>query len=217
VTSKSQNSYFLAETFDIAEVAVTYSATLGSAKYTAGVNYYARLDPNGPINSLNGFLSCLWAPGTGSAGTVYFGLYQAVPGTSGESNGVLDLIGAVANVGGVAAGMIRKQIFAPASGIAGSVALSSLAFPAQGNPLGGVSTGVYYASILVKTDAGTDHVDCATSTAFAANSVANTDPTGGGGWPRAFTGAGTSLTTLPVTEAISGVTASTLCPYFAID
>lgn len=216
MSRKSQDSFYLGETFDLAEVAVTYTAAgLGAAKYTAGVAYYSRLDL-GAIGALNGFISALWSKGSGTAGTVYWGLYQAVPGTSGESNGTLYQIASTANVGGVATGVVRQQLLQVGSA---SVNFTSTAFPATGNPIGGDNTGVFYAGLVVATDAGTNHVDVASSTAFAANMTAAlvADPTGGGGWPRACTGAGTSLTKLPLSEAISGVTGSVICPWLAVD
>jgi hypothetical protein len=204
----TQNSFYRAETFDLGINAVTYSATLGSAKYTAGVAYYGRLD-TAAGGFVNGFMSALWAPGTGTAGTVYLGLYSAVPGSSGESNATLYQLGVTANVGGVAAGTIRKTLTDSLSNLGG--------FPATGMPNAGNPAGALYGALLVATDAGTDHVDVASSTAFAANTPANTDPTGNGGYPRAFKGAGTALTVLPATEALSGITAVTLLPYFGLD
>jgi len=212
--SQAQNSFYEAETFDLGMVPVTYTAAgLGSAKYTAGVAYYSRLDP-GALSFIDGYISALWSPGSGTAPTAYFGLYAAVPGTSGESNGSLYQLGATANVGASAAGVIRAALEVVGST---STALGDLGFPASGNPIGGVQSGSLYAALLVKTDAGTNHVDVATSTAFAANTIPNADPTGQGGWPRAFHGAGSSLTALPLSEAISGITAVNLIPWLAID
>lgn len=191
----SQKSFYLADTFDLATCAVTYSTTLGSAKYTAGVTYYARLDL--PSDTVNGYLSCLWAKGTGTAATAYIGLYSAA---GSATAGTLTNIGKSATIGAVANGVTRQAM---------ATAISQVSDP----------SAVLYAALLVATDAGTDHVDIATSTAFAANSDAavNSDPTGGGQFPRAFYGAGTSLTVLPASEALSGVTASGLLPWFAID
>ncbi len=188
-----QKSYYKAETFDLATAAVTYSTTLASAKYTAGVAYYARLDIGS--GSINGYLSALWSKGTGTAGTVYLGLYELLPGGL-----KLSKLGVSANQGGATNGVIRVAMTTAVTQIESSY--DSL-----------------YAALLVATDAATDHVDIATSTAYAANSDAavQTDPTGGGGFGRAFYGAGTSLTVLPATETISGVTASGLLPWFAID
>lgn len=197
----TQKSFFIAETFDLGSVAVTYSATLGSAKYTAGVVYYARLDCTKP-GLPNGYISALWAKGTGTAASdCFLGLYTA---TGTAAAGTLYKLGSSADIGGVSNGNIRKTFSNATLEIDGIVV----------NP-----NGVLYGALLVGADAGTDHVDVATSTAYAANSDAanQTDPTGGGGWPRAFYGAGTGLTALPASEAMSGVTASGLLPWLAID
>ena len=195
-----QKSYFAAETFDLAAVAVTYSATLGSAKYTAGIVYYARLDYGGS-GVANGYLSALWAKGTGTAGTAYLGLYAAV---GSMTSGTLYLLGKTANIGGVANGNIRESF-------------ANAAFNVDGIPVN--PQGALYGALLVEADAQTDHVDIATSTAYAANTNAanQADPTGGGGLGRAFYGAGTALTALPATEALSGVRASGLLPWLAVD
>jgi hypothetical protein len=187
----AQKSFYAAESFDLAQTTVTYTAAgLGSAKYTAGVAYYTRLDlasgMNGPKNN---FVSVLWSKGSGTAGTAYLGLYY----TDGTK---LYQLGASANIGSVATGIIRQAI--------------TLITP-QAWPLGEL-----YLGLLVATDSGTNHVDVATSTPYAANPQ-NADPTGGGGLPRAFYGAGTALTAMPLTETLSGVTASGLLAYAAID
>jgi hypothetical protein len=200
-----QKPFYLAETFDLAITTVTFTAAgLGSAKYTVGVCYLARLDASMP--SLNGYISALFSPGSGTAGTVYFGCYAAVPGSSGESNSTLYLLGSTANQGGASAGVVRV-----------SFGVTDLAFPAQGNLLGGNPVGTLYGALLVRTDAGTNHVDCATSTPFAATDQAvELDPTGYGGYPRALT-AGTSLTALAETISMSSASGSSLMPWFAID
>ena len=131
----TQNSFYRAETFDLGINAVTYSATLGSAKYTAGVAYYGRLD-TAAGGFVNGFMSALWAPGTGTAGTVYLGLYSAVPGSSGESNATLYQLGVTANVGGVAAGTIRKTLTDSLSNLGGFPATG---MPNAGNPAGALT------------------------------------------------------------------------------
>jgi hypothetical protein len=118
------------------------------------VTYYTRLDA-GAVGARDGYISALFAPGTGIAGTVYFGLYAAVPGSAGESNGTLYQLGGPANQGGASAGVIREQLYEVGSS---STALSNLGFPATGNPIGGMSSGVLYGAVLVKTDAGTDHI-----------------------------------------------------------
>lgn len=186
----SQKSFYPVETFDLAQTAVTYtSAGPASARYTAGVTYYTRLDliagTTGPVNNR---ISVLWSKGSGTAPTAYLGVYN----TDGVK---LYLVGSV-SIGAVATGLIRQAVaYAP-----------SLTWPVS----------ELYVALLVATDAGTLHVDCATSTPFVTNG-ANADATGGGGLPRAFYGAGTALTALPATEALSGVTASALLMYAALD
>ena len=70
-------------------------------------------------------------------------------------------------------------------------------------------------------DAGTDHIDLGRSSVYATNEAITakiaTDPTTNGGNPRAFTGAGTSLSALPATEAMSGVTTSAVLGWFGLD
>lgn len=202
----SQKSYFVAESYDLAFMASTYSATLGSAKYTAGTMYYVRLDSGVQSPSLNGYMSALWAKGTGSAGAAYLGLYAA---TGAAAAGTLYQVGVTANLGSVASGFIRKSLGTLAAQVAATGEL-------VGNP-----EGVYYGAVLVEADAGTDHIDVASSTQYATNegvtSGVATDPTTNGGFPRAFTGAGTSLSVMPATEAMSGVATSSILPWLAID
>lgn len=165
-------------------------AGLASAKYTVGTMYYTRLDlPNGAQGPKNNDVSVLWSKGSGTAGTVYLGLYN----TDGTK---LYLIGSTSNIGGTSTGIAR----------------TALTMVNNASWL----TGELYVGLLVAVDSGTNHVDVATSTPFASNG-ANADPTGGGGLQRAFYGAGTSLTALAATEALSGITASGLLMYCAVD
>ncbi len=193
----SQHSFYLAETYDLATATSTFSAANGAQAYTAGVTFYARLDV--PSDTINGYLSCLFAPGTGTAGTAYIGLYS-VAGTAAA--GTLTNIGKSANIGGASAGIIRKAM---------ATAISQVSDP----------SGVLYAALLVATDAGTDNIDFGRATPAVTlvsyDATYTADQTGGGGYPRFFKGAGTSLSVLPATEALSGVTGTDLLPWFAID
>lgn len=188
----AQKSFYPVESFDLATVTTTFTlAGLGSAKYTAGTAYYTRLDIMGGQNAPKGNVSVLWSKGSGTAGTAYLGVYN----TDGTK---LYLLGATANIGSVSSGVIRQAV----------TFTSAFAWP----------VGELYVGLLVATDSGTNHVDVASSTPFAVASASqNTDPTGGSGLQRAFYGAGTSLTALPATEALSGVTASGLLIYAALD
>lgn len=203
----TQKSYYVAESFDLAFSAITYSAAnSGSAFGTAGVTYYTRLDTNLNPTSLNGYISLLWAKGTGTAGSAFAGLYVA---SGSASAGTLYQVGTTADIGGVTSGLVRESL--------GTLSAPTIA--ATGEQLS--VTGVYYAAFLVHTDAQTDHIDLGRSSVYATNeavtSVLATDPTTGGGWPRAFHGAGSSLTALPTSEAISGVTTSAVLGWFAVD
>ena len=186
----TQKSFYALESFDLAQTTITYtSAGPASARYTAGVTYYTRLDIiNGANGPKNNFISVLWSKGSGTAPTAYLGLY-----TTDATK--LYLIASV-SIGALATGLIRQQ----------------LVFNAAET----WQVGELYVGLLVATDAGTLHVDCATSTPFVTNGV-NADPTGNGGLPRACFGAGTALTALPSTEVLSGVTASGLLMYAALD
>jgi len=201
----TQNPYARFETFDLGLIPVTYTAAgLGAAKYTPGVLYLARLDDGGAGGALNGFISCLWSKGSGTVGTVFFGAYAA---TGTATAGTLYLLGGTANVGGVATGNIRTAML-NAQGTA-----VNFQSPGPGNPQGSI-----YGAILVATDSGTNHVDVATSTAFAVagTNANNSDLTGNGGFPRCVS-SGTTQTVLPATVAMSGVAATTLLPWFAVD
>jgi hypothetical protein len=205
-----QVPFYAAETFDLATTTLTYSASLGSAKYTVGKMVYVRLDSGRAPASLNGYVSALWAPGTGTAGTVYLGLYVAA-GTSAA--GTLYQVGTTATIGAASAGVVRKALSTLSNSVVGGANVGEYL---------GVPNLEYYAALLVATDAGTDHVDIATSTAFATNEALGevvADPTTGGlQWPRTCIGAGSSLTAMPVSEAMSGVSTSTaLLPWLAVD
>ena len=193
-----QASFYSAQTYDLAIDTSTFSASAGAAAYTAGVTYYARLDYS-PSMLNSGYVSVLWAPGTGTAGTAYIGLYYCT--TAGE----LYLIGTSTNIGGASAGVVRKNVYPALSGFE--------------NP-----SGHLYGALLVATDAGTDHVNFGRSTAAVTlasyEAALMADPTtldAMASYPRAFKGAGTGLTQLPNNEAISGVTTVDLLPWFAID
>ena len=189
----AQKSFYPLETYDLATTTTTFTlAGLGSAKWTAGTMYYSRLDLTAGQNApKNGYVSVLWSKGSGTAGTVYLGVYN----TDGTK---LYQIGATANIGGVSSGVIRQAV----------TFSQAFAWP----------DAELYVGLLVATDSATNHVDVATSTPFAIASCSqNTDPTGGGGLPRAFYGAGTSLSALAASEALSGVTASGLLMYAALD
>ncbi len=109
---------------------------------------------------------------------------------------------------------------AVAAGRVSLVNFTSTAFPATGNPIGATIPESFTPVWLSATESRSRTTwTWRPAIAFAANMVAAViaDPTGGGGLPRAFTGAGTALTKLPLSEAISGITASTLCPWLAVD
>jgi hypothetical protein len=200
-----QTPYARFETFDLGTTAVTYTAAgLGAAKYTAGVLCLARLDDGGAGGALNGFISALWSPGSGTAGTVLFGAYAA---TGTATAGTLYLLGSTANVGALVAGNIRRQM-TNAQGTA-----VNFQSPGPGNPQGAI-----YGALLVATDSGTNHVDAATCTAFAlaGTNANNADLTGGGQFPRCVS-SGTAQAVLPATVAMSGVSATTLLPWLAVD
>ena len=203
----TQKSYYAAETFDLAFASITYSAAnSGSAFGTAGVVYYTRIDSNLNPTSLNGYISLLWAKGTGTAGSAFAGLYVA---SGSATTGKLYKVGTTADIGAVSSGLVRESL--------GTLSAPSIA--ATGEQLS--VTGTYYGAFLVHTDAGTDHIDIGRSATYATDeavsSVLATDPTGGGGFPRAFYGAGTALTALPASEAMSGVTTSAVLSWFAFD
>ena len=196
-----QRPFYDAESFDLGTTTTTFTlAGLALAKYTAGTMYYTRLDLNpGMQGPVNGYISALWSKGSGTAGSAFFGLYT----TDGTK---LYLLGSTADQGSTASGVIRKAL----------TFTSSLSMPQTATMYAPV--GVLYVGLLVKTDSGTNHVDVATSSPFAVASCSvNADPTGGGMLPRAFYGAGTSLTALAATETLSGVTASGLLMWCAID
>jgi hypothetical protein len=201
----TQNPYARFESFDLGLIPVTYTAAgLGAAKYTPGVLYLARLDDGGAGGNLNGFISCLWSKGSGTASTTFFGCYAA---TGTATAGTLYLLGGTANQGGTATGNIRTAMLNP-QGTA-----VNFSPPGPGNPQGAI-----YGAILVAADAGTNHVDVATSTAFAlaGTNPNNADLTGGGQFPRCVS-SGSGLAVLPATVAMSGVSATTLLPWLAVD
>lgn len=206
----AQKSYYNAESFDIAYNPLTYTAAgLGSAKFTVGTTYYTRLDSATPAAGLNGFLSLLWSKGSGTTASVLLGLYAA---TGTATAGVLYQVGVTADQGAVASGLIRVSL--------GTLTNQSTAAASYGEQVGNPQ-GTYYAALLVKTDAGTNHVDAATSATYLTNegvsSKVATDQTPNLGLPRCFIGAGTSLTALPASEALSGVTTSAILPWFGLD
>lgn len=211
-----QKSFYLSETFDLGNTTITYTAAgLASAKYTVGKLYMGRLD--GITNGvMNGYLSVLWSPGSGTAGTIYVGLYAA---TGTASTGTLYLVGTSANVGGQVAGLVRTQFLNNGNAVTSFGGSSPFGVTSAGSVNPANPEGILYGALLVAADAGTNHVDLATSTAFAANGQANTDPTSGEvvPFPRALT-SGSSLTTLPASVAMSGAsTSDTLLPYFGLD
>ena len=121
MSRKAQDSFYLGETFDAAEVALTYTAAgLGAAKYTACVAYYSRLDL-GAIGALNGFVSALWSKGSGTAPTAYLGLYQGCArGPAARATARCTRSPATANIGGDATGFISAAV------AAGRVSLAQL-------------------------------------------------------------------------------------------
>ena len=194
----AQKDYYQASTFDIAETAMTYSSSSGAGFATAGVMQYFRLDYPVPsaTQSLNGYISILWGKGTGTAPTALLGLYAA---TSTK----LYQLGTVANIGGNASALLRSQI----TFVSNNVVLAPY--------------NVLYGAYLLVTDSGTNHSDVGRSATYATNyalsSLIGADQTGDGQYARAFTGAGTGLTALPTTEALSGVTNAGYLCWMAID
>jgi hypothetical protein len=190
-TLTGQSSYYPAQTYDLARDPSTFSTSNGTQAFTAGVAFYARLDTS--VTALaNGDLDVLFAPGSGTAGVAYAGLYFA---TGTAAAGKIFQIGSTANLGGQSAGVLHQNLYG-----------AGVAFQ---NP-----NGVLYAAVLVATEAQTNKIDFGRLTApitLAAYTTAmESDPTGGGGFPRAMKGAGTGLTALPANEAMSGITVTDL-------
>jgi len=191
----AQRDFYQASSFDIATAALTYSSSSGAGFMTFGVMQYFRLDyPQPSQQSLNGYLSVLWGKGTGTAPTYLLGLYAATPAK-------LYLIGTVANIGGSASALLRSQ-------------LTMVTGPTQ-------PANALYGAILPVTEAGTNKSDIGRSSAYPTNygysSLIGADQTGGGQYARAFTGAGTGLSALPATEALSGVTNAAYLAWMALD
>jgi hypothetical protein len=192
----AQKDYYQASTFDIAETAMTYSSSSGAGFATAGVMQYVRLDyPQPSTPSLNGYISIVWGKGTGTAPTALLGLYAA---TSTK----LYLIGTVANIGASASALIRNQLTMVNTAVLGPY-------------------NVVFGAYLLVTEAGTNKTDVGRSATYATNygysALVGADQTGGGQYARAFTGAGTALTAMPATEALSGVTNAAYLPWVAVD
>jgi hypothetical protein len=190
-------SFYKAETFDISETAVTYSSSSGAGFATAGVMQYFRLDyPQPSSPSLSGYLSILWGKGTGTAPTALLGLYAA---TSTK----LYLIGTVSNIGGSSSALIRSQL----TMLNNNVSLAPF--------------DVVYGAYLLVTEAGTNKTDVGRSATYATNyglsALIGADQTGAGQYARAFTGAGTGLSAMPATEALSGVTNAAYLAWMALD
>lgn len=187
----AQKSYYQATTYDLSADTSTFSTTNGTQAFTAGVTFYARLDYAG-LSLANGDIDVLWAPGSGTAGTAFAGLYFA---TGTAAAGSLFRIGSTANLGAQAAGLLHQNLYG-----------AGLAFT---NPI-----GVLYAAVLVATEAQTNKIDfgrlTAAITLVAYDAAMEADPTGGLGYPRAMKGAGTGLNALPSSEALSGVTTTDL-------
>lgn len=191
----AQKSFYQAESFDIQNTALTYSASNGAGFATAGVVQYTRLDyPQPSSASLNGYLSVLWGKGSGTAPTALLGLYSATATK-------LYLIGTIANIGANASALLR-------------LALVTVGGPTQ--PMNAL-----YGAYLLVTEAGTNKTDIARSATYATNyglsSLVGADQTGGGQMARNFIGAGTGLSALPATETISAVTATAYQMWMALD
>lgn len=189
-------SFYKAETFDISETAVTYSSSSGPGFATAGVMQYFRLDyPQPSLQSLNGYLSILWEVGTGTAPTALLGLYAATATK-------LYLVGTVADIGGSASALIRKQL---------TMVNASVLAP----------NSILYGAYLLVTESGTNKTDVGRSATYATNyalsALIGADQTGGGQYARAFTGAGTALSVMPATETLSGVTNAAYLAWMALD
>ncbi len=195
-----QKSFYSAETFDLGQIPVTFTAAgLGAAKYTVGTPYYSRLDVN-PAQpfAVNNYLSFLWSKGSGTAGAAWAGLY-----TSDGSK--LYKLGVATALVSQSSGVVRLPLTMVATG----------AYGQQPDP---APLDVLYFGFLVQTDSGTNHLDVGTGTQYAvASQVVQLDPTGGGGLPRAFYSATGSLAALPATDVISTGTASGLLAWAALD
>lgn len=192
-----QTPYYVAQSYDLTRDPSTFSTTNGSQAYTAGVAFYTRLDAQ--VTALaNGDIDLLWAPGSGTAGHAFAGLYFA---TGTPAAGELFQVGSTADLGAVSAGLIHKNFYGAA-----------VSFQ---NPL-----GVLYGAFIVATEAQTNKIDAARLTApitlSAYTTAMESDPTGGGGWPRAMKGAGTGLSGLPSSEAMAGITVTDLITFFGI-
>lgn len=198
----AQKDFYQASTFDIAEVALTYSSSSGAGFATVGKMQYFRLDyPLPSEQSLNGYMSILWGAGTGTAPNAVLGLYT--PNQIKPSGATLELIGLIANFGASASALLRQQITMLDSNL-------------EISPF-----DVLYAGYLLVQEAGTNKTDVGRSATYATNyafsALIGADQTGEGQWPRAFTGAGTSLTALAASEAMSGVTNAGYLCWVAID
>lgn len=191
-----QKDYFQMSTFDISSVAMTYSASSGAGYMTFGVMQYFRLDPPTPENqTLNFYMSVLFGVGSGTKPSYQLGLYSA---TSTK----LTLIGSSATFGTQASGILRLALTMTSSAVE-------------------LSSGTLYAGILPISEAGTNKSDIGRSATFATNygysNTINADQTGGGQMIRTCYGAGTGLSAVPASEAVSGVTAAGYLSWLALD